>query len=57
MPNPAATGPKPCGFQGSHCWTRCITYSTSIDTTLKSRIEAAYSVQRISRVSSTPVDR
>ena len=32
------TPAKPCGFQGSHCCSRCIAYSTSIETTLKSSI-------------------
>src|SRR5260370_42141926 len=48
---------NPQGFEGSHCWTRIITYSSSIDTPLKSSIATAYSVQRISCVSSTPVAR
>ncbi len=40
---------KPC--------TRWIRYSSSIDTTLNSSMATAYSVQRISWSSSTPVSR
>ena len=52
-----ATPANPCGFQGSTPCSRCIAYSTSIETTLKRSNATAYSVQRISRVSSTPVSR
>ena len=52
-----ATGPKPCGLNGSTCCRRCMAYSTSIETTLNMSSATAYSVHRISRLSSTPVRR
>ena len=52
-----ATGPNACGLNGSTCCSRCIAYSTSIETTLNMSSATAYSVQRMSRPSSTPVRR
>jgi hypothetical protein len=44
-------------LNGSTCCSRCIAYSTSSETTLKRSNATEYSVHRISRVSSTPVNR
>ena len=52
-----ATAPKPCGFHGSRPCARCMTYSTRIDTPANNSTAIAYSVQCISRCSSTPHTR
>src|SRR5208282_1217043 len=46
-----------CGFSGSHCCTLSIRYSSSMEAPLNSSMVKAYSVQRISCSSSTPVTR
>src|SRR5579883_334096 len=51
------TAPNFCGFHGRSPCKRCIRYRTTIETRLKSSMEIAYSVQRISWSSSTPVTR
>jgi hypothetical protein len=43
------------GFNGSHCCVRSKPYNSSMETRLNSSIEMQYSVQRISRSSSTNV--